>query len=57
MIVSHGAALKFLLMNWCKLNEEMKFVYKDKVVLDLKLPYAIKLEFNKNKLENLSAVL
>lgn len=56
-IVSHGAALKFLLMNWCKLNEKMKLVYKDKVILDLKSPCVIKLEFNGNKLENLSVIL
>lgn len=56
-IVSHGAALKFLLMNWCKLNEEVQLVYEDKVVLDLKSPSAIKLEFIENELEDLSVVL
>lgn len=56
-IVSHGAALKFMLMNWCKLNEEVKLVYKDKIVLDLKSPCAVKLEFDGNNLENLSVLL
>lgn len=56
-IVSHGAALKFLLMNWCKLDDKVRLIYKDKVTLDLKSPCAIKLEFNENNLENLSVVL
>lgn len=56
-IVSHGAAIKFLLMNWCKLNEEVQLVYEDKVVLNLKSPSAIKLEFIENELEDLSIVL
>lgn len=56
-IVSHGAALKFLLMNWCELNEEIKLVYKRNVVLDLNSPCVIKLVFYENKLDKLSFVL
>ena len=55
--VSHGAALIFLLMNWCKLNEEIKLVYKDEIVLDMKSPCVVKLEFKGNNLENLSVIL
>lgn len=56
-VVSHGAALKFLLMNWCKLNEEIKLVYDENVILEFKSPGIIKLEFNGNKLNNLSVIL
>jgi len=56
-IVSHGAAIKYLLMNWCTLNAKRQVVYDNKIVIDLKKPSAIKLEFNRNKLEALSIVL
>lgn len=52
-IVSHGAAIKFLLMNWCSLNENFELVYQNKV-LNIDSPSVIKLEFNKDSLLNLS---
>ena len=52
VIVSHGAAIKFLLMNWCKLNEDIKLVYKDKV-LDISSPCLLKLTFRKSELLDL----
>ena len=55
VIVSHGAAIKFLLMNWCTLNEVRKLVYNN-CIIDLNSPSIIKLEFNKDKLENLSII-
>lgn len=56
-IVSHGAALKFLLMNWCELNEEIKLVYKRNVILDLNSPCVIKLIFCGKELNKLSVIL
>ena len=55
VIVSHGAAIKFLLMNWCTLNESHKLVYNN-CIIDLSSPSIIKLEFNKDKLEDLSII-
>ena len=55
-IVSHGAAIKFLLMNWCKLNNELKLTYKNSII-DLKSPSLIKLEFNGTNLDDLSLVI
>mgnify|MGYP001154798301 CR=1 FL=1 len=52
-IVSHGAAIKFLLMNWCLLNQNFDLVYKD-TILKIDSPSVIKLEFNKDSLINLS---
>ena len=52
-IVSHGAAIKFLLMNWCLLNQNFDLVYKD-TILKIDSPSVIKLEFNKDSLLNLS---
>lgn len=54
-IVSHGASIKFLLMNWCSLNENFELFYKNKV-LKIDSPSVIKLEFNKNSLLNLSQI-
>ena len=54
-VVSHGAAIKFLLMNWCSLNENFELFYKNKV-LKIDSPSVIKLEFNKNSLLNLSQI-
>lgn len=55
VIVSHGAAIKFLLMNWCKLNNELKLTYKN-LIIDLKSLSLIKLEFNETNLDDLSLV-
>lgn len=52
-VVSHGAAIKFLLMNWCSLNETFELVYQNEV-LNIASPSVIKLEFNKDSLLNLS---
>jgi len=52
-VVSHGAAIKFLLMNWCSLNQNFDLVYKD-TILKIDSPSVIELEFNKDSLLNLS---
>ena len=31
-IISHSNAITFLLMKWCKINENKEFVYKDKII-------------------------
>lgn len=56
VIVSHGAAIKFLLMNWCKLNDELKLTYKNSII-DLKSPSLIKLEFNQMSLDDLRVIV
>ena len=48
-VVSHGAALKFLLMNWCELDEDAELNYKD-TALVLSSPSMVKLVFQKNEL-------
>ena len=55
-IVSHGAAIKFLLMNWCKLNDDLKLTYKNSII-DLKSPSLIKLEFNGMNLQDLNLII
>ena len=47
-IVSHGAAIKFLLMNWCKLNKDCEIIY-DETILNIKSPSVIKLQFIRNR--------
>ena len=48
-IVSHGAAIKFYLMNFCNLNNNRQLVFNGNV-LDFPSPCIIKLIFNKNEL-------
>ncbi|MBQ2937815.1 MAG: histidine phosphatase family protein [Clostridia bacterium] len=55
VIVSHGAAIKFLLMNWCDLNENCKLVYNNSII-EVESPSAIKLEFRKENLENMTII-
>ena len=55
IIVSHGAAIKFYLMNYCHLNEEIKIVYKDNI-LDFSSPSIIKLTFDGNTLIDIKNV-
>ena len=56
VIVSHGAAIKFLLMNWCTLNKDLKLTYKN-LNIDIQSPCLIKLEFNGIDLNNLSVII
>lgn len=55
-IVSHGAAIKFLLMNWCKFNEDYKLIYDKENIIEVKSPGVIKLEFSENKLKSISNI-
>lgn len=55
VIVSHGAAIKFLLMNWCKLNDELNLEYKGKE-LTIDSPCLLKLIFRNSELVDLEQI-
>lgn len=50
-VVSHGGAIKFFLLNWCTVNQDVKLVYRD-TVLNITSPCLLKLTFRKNELIN-----
>ena len=54
-LVSHGALISFLLTNWCKLNEEMKLVFNDKII-EIKEPSITKLSFDDQKLVTIETI-
>ena len=54
-VVSHGGSIKFFLLNWCKVNEDVKLVYKN-TVLDITSPCLLKLTFIENELLNLEQI-
>lgn len=54
-LISHGAAMRFYLMNYCYLNEDIELVYKDNI-LDFSSPCVIKLTFDKNKLVDIKNI-
>lgn len=56
VIVSHGAAIKFLLMNWCTINKDIKLTYRESII-EVNSPCLIKLEFEKMNLKDLSLIL
>ena len=56
IIVSHGAAIKFYLMNYCSLNDDIKLRYADKI-LDFSSPSVIKLVFDNNKLIDIKNIM
>lgn len=55
VVVSHGGAIKFFLLNWCEVNENTKLVYNSKV-LDITSPCLLKLTFRKNELVSLEQI-
>ena len=55
VLVSHGALISFLLTNWCKVNEEMKLVFNDKII-EIKEPSITKLTFLDQKLLNIESI-
>ena len=64
VLVSHGASITFLLMNWCKLeecyleNKRKKLSFKGKIVINdtFKTPEIFKLTFIDKTLENIERV-
>ena len=55
-VISHGGSIKFFLLNWCEVNENVKLVYNKKLILNIKSPCLLKLTFRKNKLINLEQI-
>lgn len=54
-IVSHGGSIKFFLLNWCKVNEDVKLVYNN-TILDITSPCLLKMYFRKDELVNLEQI-
>lgn len=52
-VISHGGSIKFFLLNWCTVNEDVKLVYNKKTILNIKSPCLLKLIFRKNELIDL----
>ena len=55
-IISHGGSIKFLLLNWCNVNNNMKLEYKDKE-LNIMSPCLLKLTFKNEELINLEQII
>ena len=55
-VVSHGGSIKFFLLNWCIVNENVKLVYNKNTILNIKSPCLLKLTFRKNELINLEQI-
>ena len=55
VVVSHGGSIKFFLLNWCEVNEDVKLVYNDEV-LDITSPCLLKMIFRENRLINLEQI-
>ena len=52
VVVSHGGSIKFFLLNWCEVNEDVNLVYNNKV-LDITSPCLLKMIFRDNELINI----
>lgn len=37
-VISHGGSIKFFLLNWCTVSEDVKLVYNKKTILNIKSP-------------------
>ena len=48
-VVSHGGSIKFFLLNWCEVNENVKLVYEGKE-LNITSPCLLKLTFSGEEL-------
>lgn len=55
VIVSHGAAIKFYLLNYCKVNENLNLEYKGKELV-ITSPCLLKLIFKNNELIDLEQI-
>lgn len=55
-VISHGGSIKFFLLNWCNVNEDVKLVYNKKLILNIKSPCLLKLTFRDNELINIEQI-
>lgn len=55
-VVSHGGSIKFFLLNWCTVNEDVKLVYNNEKILNIKSPCLLKLTFKENELIDLEQI-
>ena len=54
-VVSHGGSIKFFLLNWCRVNKDVKLVYNNEI-LNITSPCLLKLTFIKDELINLEQI-
>lgn len=54
-IISHGGAIKFYLLSYCKINEKLNLEYNEKELL-ITSPCLLKMTFRNNKLMNLEQI-
>ena len=55
-VVSHGGAIKFYLLSYCKVKEELNLEYKVKE-LNIISPCLLKMTFRKNELVNIEQIV
>lgn len=56
VIVSHGGSIKFLLLNWCEVNQDIKLEYKSRV-LNITSPCLLKFTFSNKELVDLKQIV
>ena len=56
VIISHGGSIKFLLLNWCTVNNNMKLEYEGRE-LNITSPCLLKLTFKEKQLVNLEQII
>lgn len=54
-LVSHGALIRFLLTNWCEVNQDIKLVFHNKII-EIKEPSITKLTFDNQKLLDIESI-
>lgn len=55
-IITHGGSIKFLLLNWCKVNKDIKLEYQNRI-LNITSPCLLKLTFNNKNLTSLEQII
>ena len=55
-VISHGGSIKFFLLNWCTVNENVKLIYNENTILNIKSPCLLKLIFRKKELIDLEQI-
>ena len=55
-VISHGGSIKFFLLNWCIVNENVKLVQNENTILSIKSPCLLKFTFRENELINVQQI-
>lgn len=55
LLLAIGGSIKFFLLNWCKINEDVKLIYNN-TILNISSPCLLKMIFRNGKMIDIEQI-